>query len=396
MLRTIKLSLAVAVVLILASGVATAGKPPKAAAPPIYYHIQFFTGPNGNDIASVYGMNNLGVMVGNYYINGGTSGWMYHPGATEAIDLNEYCDVPEGFTIAYATDVNDFGFVLAGIETTVQRDRTQPGFEAHGLLIDTWKTPWEAILLPDAPSASNAVVNNSTGWRINNRGDILGTFIDPADNGSPYSPARAYLYTVDLARNSNANDSPLVLPLALIARDKVAMNDPAPGLTLQIAGVAPDRSAFRYTVGSNQLRVLALEQNGAIAINNDGVFCGRARIPKKGNQFVSRPYLFDFDTQTSPTLIGSESAQAMEIAYGINDSGDLIMDHFLYHNSNIVAIDDTVSGPNGDFYRNSLRGATQVSERTANGFPIIGASMNKLSPDFTWGCLLVPQLTPQQ
>jgi len=74
----------------------------------------------------------------------------------------------------------------------------------------------------------------------------------------------------------------------------------------------------------------------------------------------------------------------------------VILDHYLYRNSTLVKIDDCVSGPSGDLWRTSLRGATHCTQRTANGFPILGGSMNKLDPDFTWGCLLTPKTTPQQ
>ena len=164
-----------------------------------------------------------------------------------------------------------------------------------------------------------------------------------------------------------------------------------------MAGVAPDGNAFRYTVGDAAPQVFALQLNGDWpAINGYGLFCSRARVLKtKGSQYVSRPFRFNPETQASPTFIGSETTQAGQIAWDLNDHNDVILDDYLYRNSNIVKIDDCVSGPNGDSWRNSLRGVRHATQRTANGFPILGGSMNKLTPDFTWGCLLTPQKTPQ-
>lgn len=145
-------------------------------------------------------------------------------------------------------------------------------------------------------------------------------------------------------------------------------------------------------------QVFSLQINvDSLPINGYGVFCTRARVRKtKGSQYVWRPFRFDPETQTSPTFIGSESAQAGETARDINDDGDVILDHYLYRNSTLVKIDDCVSGPSGNFWRTSLRGVSHCTQRTANEFPILGGSMNKLDPDFTWGCLFTPKTTPQQ
>lgn len=368
--------------------------PPKSAPPPIYYHIQYFTGPGGNEIGGVLGMNNSGVMVGRYYANGLSSGFLYDPAInpTQAVDLNDVVDVPAGWTIAYATDVNDFGGLLVGIEKIAQRDSSQPDFEAHGLLVDMRSVPWLPIPLPDAAAGMNVCF----GRHINNNGDIVATF--PFDPNNIWGLAGAYLYNAGIYRDTGPDPAPTVLPLTLSERGHVALNDPIPGRPLQVAGRGADGNALRYTVGDAAPEVFALQLNaGSPALNGYGVICGRARVLKtKGNQYVWRPFRFDPETQMSPRFIGSESAQAGQIAWDINNDGDVILDHYLYRNSTLVTIDDCVSGPSGDFWRTSLRGVSHCTQRTLNGFPILGGTMNKLDPDFTWGCLLTPKTTPQQ
>jgi hypothetical protein len=382
-------SCAAAFVILGKSSGAAHAAPPKPA-PPIYYHVRYFSGPGGAQIAAVRGMNNSGVMVGEYYRDGKPSGYLYDPvvNSAQAIDLNDIVTVPAGWTIAYAADVNDYRGLLVAIEKTSQRDSSQPDYEARGLLIDMRTVPWSVIDLPDAGDG----VKVCFGRAINNNGDVVATF--PSNASNIWGSAGAYVYNAGLYRDTGPDAAPSILPLTLINRSSVALNNPLSGRPLQVVGTGTDGNAIRHTVGNPAPQVFSLQLNASeMSINGYGVFCGRTRLLKKGSQYVSRPFCYDPDNQSAPTMIGSESTQAMEIGRDINDAGDVILDHYLYRNSTLVKIDDCVSGPSGDFWRNSLRGATHCTQRTDNGYPVLGAAVS--NSGLTRGCLLTPKTSPQ-
>ena len=143
------------------------------------------------------------------------------------------------------------------------------------------------------------------------------------------------------------------------------------------------------------MEVFAIEMNsGKPGINGYGAFCSRARVRKtKGSQYVSRPFWYDPDLYNSPTFIGSESAQAMQIAFDINDHCDVILTDYLYRNGTLLLIDNLVTGANGDYWRTHPAGLNGGTQRTANGYPLLsGSASNETGGSF--GVLLIPQTTP--
>jgi len=293
--------------------------PPKSSPPPIYYHIQYFTGPGGNEIGDVVGMNNSGVMVGRYYPNGLSSGFLYDPAVnpTQAVDLNDLVDVPAGWTIAYATDVNDFGGLLVGIEKITQRDSSQPDFEAHGLLVDMRSVPWLTIPLPDAAAGMNVCF----GRHINNNGDILATF--PIDPDNIWGLAGVYLYNAGMYRDTGLDPEPTVLPLPLMNRSRAALNDPVPGRPLQVAGVGPDGNAFGTPSATRHRRSLHFRSTQIIwqlmgtASSVAGHACSRPReVSTSGDRSGSTPRLrphphsSDRNRPSPPKLLGISTTMA--------------------------------------------------------------------------------------
>ncbi len=388
--------------------------PPPPPPPPIHYQINYFTAPGGGSFSNFEAMNNDGVTVGTYTTTTREGrGFIYDPNGIlydatinpdQARDLNDLVDltgvveVPSEWFIAGGRSVNDYGAILVTIKKVLAPNSTDPGFLMRGALVDASKAPgtngkWAAtpISVPDA--VKNSVPVYFYGRHINNKGDLLGVFRGEYVDGT--QTASAFIYNTGLYSGGVASP-PEILPFTIANLLAAQLNNPRNNEPSQLAGLLGDstRTIFRYTLGDaapEEFRELSYPSTSNVvnAINGFGEFCGRIRVPKqKGGLYIFRPFCFDPDSQTSPTLIGTEADEGGDAAWDINDSGDVVLDSSdLFHDGKLLRMVDLVVGNSDDVaYFRGVRwgGNARLTEQDATGFPCIGTY------SAYFGCLLVP------
>lgn len=389
-----------------AATTAQAGKPGGGGGttppPPVRYRVNYFAPPAGaTNFNRVSAMNESAAMVGDCYswgTAGSHRGFLYDPliDPQQAIDLNDLVQVPAGWLIRAGLGINDRGAIVAAIIKLSALDPAQPGYEIHGLLIDTRQPlvdgKWASIPIPDlAP-----MISYSKG--INNNGDIVGVFEQDGQIGG-------YVYNTGLYRESGPDPVPQVLPFALGSRYPLLLNDPVAGRTLQVVGLLTDGTVFEYTAGAagpESFPALSTYDVTFDSINGYGEFCGGVRVRKsKGNQTVLRPFRFDPELQSSPTLLGSETEHAGLFATDVNNSSDVVayggsnIGECLFHKSaGAFNLDSLVTGTADEvnLWLNFRSGPIYMTERvdlgstTVPGFPVLGTTGGSI------GAVLVPVL----
>jgi hypothetical protein len=110
--------------------------PPPVELPPVRYQIQFFDMPAPTERVQVFGISELGQVVGGYSDLGGL-GWkpfLYDPAIdiAHAVDLNAIVlGIPDGWVIRQATAINAFGDISVYIQPTAT-----PGEFLQAAMID--------------------------------------------------------------------------------------------------------------------------------------------------------------------------------------------------------------------------------------------------------------------
>ncbi len=319
MLRTKKLivgSLLFIVACVLAGELALAGKPvPPPPLPPVRYRIKYPQLPaNYNPdmyltvegITSPFFLNNKWQVqaVGAYMdLDGRYTAFLYDPAVdpNKAIDLNSWFDgnrgVPEGYYLRSARDINDENVIIGQLED-------QAGNRC-GFAIDLAAETPVVDLLPTVDGATDLRPTE-----INENGDILVIYQDASGTWRSYLFNPGYYGDPEhrIPRDGTPLDfrdvdvSDLILPLSG-SSVFFHLNNPYQGRPAQIAGVAVDELAFRYTVGAAEPERFPIQAYQIGAINDDGAFCGEKVTPLKGGKYAYQPFRYDDinGTQLLPT-----------------------------------------------------------------------------------------------
>jgi hypothetical protein len=306
--------------------------PPPPPPVPVHYSIHYWQVPTGGT-GWFNQMNNRGQAVGWYSLpDGSHNAWLYDPDVDPnwALDLNALgvVGVPEGWVIASATGINDWGDITGYVMPT-----NDPSVR-RGYVINMRATPPELKLIPvpaDWPS--------SYGGDINNHGMVLGFIMSPsADTG-------VYLYQTGL--HGDPSDE-LARDVGLNVRnpDNIQISDTSPAM---FAGQLIDWTVFRYTDGTATTDPVlqafpTLTGAGVKDIGAHGDFCGYTTVQVKRNTYQSVPFrVLGNDLQV---LSGLGAASA----YAINSRGDLLCAHSfadsIYWNAyGLFSLNSLVSGP---------------------------------------------------
>ncbi|MEJ7591181.1 MAG: hypothetical protein WKF77_06500 [Planctomycetaceae bacterium] len=358
---------------------AVAGKPPVVTAKPIDYNIQYFTAPNGGAVSHFEDMNSSGAVVGNYYTDSShVSGYLYDPfrSVTTAVDLHSLATLPSGWYITYPRGINNAGAIVATVwhatlgERAMLLDPNGPK-DANGKWIAAW--------LPDLP-ASIATMPR----RINDHGDILlcavfsttaGEYVPYVCNPGIYSPTDAF--------------DAMELGFNIADMMNIDMSFPVAGQPLTFAGVCSGGAAsFRYTLGGT-LETFSMQNVNVFSINGYGTFCGRQTISTigKGGRTTLSSQTFRLDSAI--TSVGTTGKYALDI----NNSNDIAANSkFLIHNEKgTLDLNTLVIGTAADvnYFKGSYSFESLLTERSGNGFPVMGLKVGDL------GCILVPSVPLQ-
>jgi hypothetical protein len=325
--------------------------PPTAELPDVRYRIKFIDPPsnaNGTDVPWVYGINNLGQVVGvyNYNAEDGDRAFVYDPlrNPNQSLDLSEIvtAGVPEGWRLKRALGINDHMVVVGNIEK-IGSDPIQ----VRPIAIDLSTVDPVVDLLPDLDSVFERV----SGWRINENGDILGIYrledgsnlygawyYNPGLYGDPSQRAPRDPAPLDM-RDEEPED--LLIP---IQWSSITLNNPVENRPAQIAGDL-DGVAFRYTLGDAEAEWFPeLDLVGVVAgLNDSGTFCGLHPGPKIRGKIKIESFRFNESLDLLPSNLVQPDTR------GINSSGDLLTISHVYRDDwGWVKIDDLLVGTDTD------------------------------------------------
>ena len=345
MLRTKKLivwSLLAIPMFTLAGDLALAGKPSKPPLPNVRYRIKFVDLLDGAAMVrscTVRGMNSFSQVVGHLdMLDGQQIAILFDPATNpnNLIDLNAIVDpvsTPIGFHLRSATDISNTMVVVGNLEDTLGN--------RQGFALDLAIQPPVLDLLPTNGST------DSTPRHINENGDILIAFTDSVGNWG------SFLFHTDIY-NGDPNEralrdvpydfsdevvSHLVLPLSG-PHLEFSLSSPFGGRDVQVAGKTADGLAFRYTRDAVNAEVFSFPVVGVTDINDDGTFCGCAKIPLSKSRFATEAFVY---TGSRQLLTGAITNEAYPT--DMNSSKDLITRYQVYRNDwGWVSLNDVVVG----------------------------------------------------
>lgn len=279
-----------------------AGKPVHPPPPPAVpkMRIQFFDVPNPDGEKYIVQMNNFGQVVGHYETAAGERhGFLYDPVVNPevALDLNDLVDAPEGWVIAGARAINDYGAV-AGFLHPVGDETVSRAFVCD--LSDP--TPFVQTL-PDSEWTSTLALG------INENGDVLGKFRN-ADG--TYG-----LYVYNCGLYGRADPGVIVLSTNMIYGG--AINNPVGTRGAQVLGQdAVTGVPFRWTRGQGFEFLTQAGTCGVYDINDAGTFCGWAAFKISKTSYAKLPMRYGTLLQSLP------GGYSTELASRVNASGDVI------------------------------------------------------------------------
>lgn len=357
---------------------AYAGKP---ASPPVKFQVKLIAPPadrvgGGSGLRD---MNNLGQLVGVYSVadtSQSQTAFLYDPHLSPdtamRLDwLMNPADIPAGWYVRGATGVNDNGVIIGYLA------RPNMSFYDAGIafaLYGAGGPDARLVLLPDRADAA------STPWTwvypegINDDGDIVCTF---QENGNYY----AYVF------NPEVDTLPIILPMALMGDQAIAINNSNAGRPAQIAGNLATGEIFRYTLGDAAPEVFSTmsyyskSEYLGMGLNDAGSICGR-RYNKGTKQAIN------FDG------VSLQAVNAANGAADINQSGDMVIwgNPQLYHQEKgMLNLSDLVVGSAADVaaFKNSgwrfsvdltERGALSLDAGAAN-FPAVAGYLSPQAKD---------------
>lgn len=271
---------------------------------PATYEIHTFAMPVPNANSDVQAMNNLGQVVG---ASDGTA-FLYDPAVdyNQAFDLNTLVNVPLGYQLSIARDINDLGQITGDL-VEVNGDRT------WAFLIEVNHLSGPQMLVLPEPDLG---VNNMRGRRINNDGNVIVAFDATGGTGSSLPPDMFHFHPgADLFDSSD--DIKEILPFTRAGTfDLNSSLGSRPG---QIVGKLETGEPFRYTLGDSAVEMLT-DLDGANVVsrnNNHGVIVGSMDVPWRKNKTIPMSFHFDerhaeplqtFDlTSTRPQTLNDDS-----------------------------------------------------------------------------------------
>lgn len=332
MLRTCKLLLIAIVALGLSADFAVAQKPGKGgggpALPPVRYQVQFWTIPGAIYVGELNDTNSVGQTVGSFEFDRDGDGqtdtiraYLYDPSVDleYGIDLNLIvAGIPPDWEIRKATAINEFG-QIAGYIAPATANMGSPTL-LQAVMIDLNPTIPVLHVLPDRSFTTYSMAGG-----INDGGDLVVNYQNAVGSWGHYvynfDPAAGITEPYDLWITSSAGSRP-----------KINNNR-------QVVGRVGDWDGFRMSWSGGTEFFTGLFN--IAAINENGSFCGRARVAKSGNRFSEMPFLYSTSLETYN--VGSYTA------YDLNASLDFITVYTLHHrNLGALAILDLLDPADPD------------------------------------------------
>ena len=342
-LATLAVALLVTGSLLFAAPGGEKGKPPKddgggdsggtTELPPIKYQIQLWEMPNGdqNGTGWTNDVNILGQVVGWYNTaSGDRHGYLYDPGTTAAVDLNDIgvvgipTDLP--WYIRSAVGINDFGDIVGYLRllgvTGIRR-----GYVLNMNLLNA--DPPQLTTLPDSDWSDTYARS------INNDGDVLGRY---RKNDVNYDRG-AYVFTSGLYGDadekvtkllggdtmtrifmSNRNQDGVPLFAGLLANEDGSRT--AFRLTPRLTPEQPEELLELFDESADELAI-----SDVYGINDSGVFCGGYDrvVGTRGKRtiYALTPFRYGATLESFP---GSGWW-----AESINNSNDFVTSDLYYH-----------------------------------------------------------------
>jgi probable HAF family extracellular repeat protein len=285
-----------------------AGKPvPPPPPPPVpKLRIQFFDVPNPAGEKYTIQMNNHGQVVGFYRTaSGERHAFLYDPAidAQMAVDLNDLLDAPEGWVIAGARDINDFGAIV-GFLHPIGDESVSRGFVCDlSAAVPTVQT------LPDSAWIS------SIGHRINENGDVIGKFRNADGTYGGYVYHTGLYGAADVAVTVLSTNGSLA-----------ALNNPVGTRDTQVLGQdAATGIPFRWTRGQGFESLTPMGTCGVYDMNDSGTVCGWSNVKFKYGSGKNTYYeYYNVPVRYTTALQTLSGGYDGELADSINSSGDVV------------------------------------------------------------------------
>jgi hypothetical protein len=274
--------------------------------------------------------------------------FLYNPAIdpVEAIDLQVAIGsdpVLDGWVIASATDINDYGVIVGYLEPA--GSVSDPNFR-RGYVLDT--SAWTISLLPDDRWAYSAP------RRVNENGDIAGVYRNPDQTWGVYFIPATGTEVLLLGRN---------------VQDNIFLNNPVESSPAQVAGQLSDGTPFRWTTGETPEIISGISSPSVEGINDSGTICGST---------LAKRTRYPMRYKTSLEILSGADGWGCSI----NSAGDLVVNSLvttrnrLYHNEwGFLNLDDLIDRNDPD--------APAWLSRSIYGFELVGLS-DRDDTDFGW------------
>ena len=363
--------------------------------PPVTYGLKTFAMPNDyvGGTMDVQEMNNLGEVVGRYYLPDGTQQPFYFDalsGNTVATNLNDMTidpawPLPEGgWYIFAALGINDLGDIVGSLALPGLPNMRR-GFvlELRPDLLGTTQMP-RLHVIPDA------AWSRTYARRINNAGDVLGV----CDSVTAYS--------YHPALHGMPGDSDVrVLPFSCWGWDTV-MNNSAYG-TQVVTWSSSINGFVRYKLGdvSPELLNLPSSVGNVSGLSDSGSFCGSSYARNRNT-----PYYND-GTMHYLTTVGTDSGRDINSSNDVLTEGGSASKPILVHSTHgPLDLSKIVVGSNAteqSFWAGATTSWSKMTERGIAGtdpsvaaFPAVTGSVRTgtLIASYNWAYVLLPIPVP--